>query len=124
MSDAEIRRATGHPELEGNRLAQVPESQAVAGLSYTSSRGFDVSILWLYVDEQFEDDLNSRELAAVTTVGLAISSPVGESWNVFLRSRTSSMMRGRGGGVASGLVAIGDAVSGPRWVQFPTRSLV
>lgn len=107
MSDAEIRRAPGHPELEGNRLAQVPESQAVAGLGYTSSRGFDVSILGRYLDEQFEDDLNSRELAAVTTVGLAISSPVGDRWNVFLRFENLFDEEVEVGESASGLVAIG-----------------
>ena len=79
----------------------------MAGLGYTSSRGFDVSILGRYVDEQFEDDLNSRELAAVTTVGLAISSPVGESWNVFLRFENLFNEEVEVGESASGLVAIG-----------------
>ena len=75
-SDAEILEAPQQRELEGNRLAQVPESQGSMTLEWSDPRLFTITTMARVVDEQFEDDLNSLELATAIVVDIAIQVPI------------------------------------------------
>ena len=83
-------------ELEGKRIAQVPEHQLVAQGGYTTTGGLDISLQIRVIDDQFEDDLNTRTLDGFTTVDLALSpSSWASSGSSSCAARTSSTRRSR-----------------------------
>lgn len=109
LSDPEIVEAPRQPELEGNRLAQVPESQLVFVTGYSHPRTVDVAVIGRFVDEQFEDDLNSPELElnSVVTVDLALSVPVNRRLDVFVRAENLFDKTIEVGKTGEGLVTVG-----------------
>jgi outer membrane cobalamin receptor len=66
FTDAEF---DGGP-LAGLRPAQTPEWSASAGLSWRATETATLSAAIIYESARFEDDLNSRELAAATALDL------------------------------------------------------
>lgn len=68
FTDAEVRRFTAAPELEGLRLAQSPRHMASLGASYARAERWGVSATGLYMGQVYEDDLNSRTLSDSLTV--------------------------------------------------------
>jgi outer membrane receptor protein involved in Fe transport len=107
FTDAEIIHARQQPELEGNRLAQVPESQGSMTLEWSDPRRFTITAMGRFVDEQFEDDLNSLELASAVVVDVAIQVPVGDRVNAFLGLENVSDEEIESGKTADGLTTIG-----------------
>ena len=107
LSDAEILDAPAQPELEGNRLAQVPESQGSMSLAWSDPRLFDIGVYGRFVDEQFEDDLNSLELGSSVLVDFAVSVPVGPRLLVFLRAENVFDEELEAGRTADGLLTMG-----------------
>jgi outer membrane receptor protein involved in Fe transport len=106
-SDAEILEAPQQRELEGNRLAQVPESQGSMTLEWSDPRLFTITTMARVVDEQFEDDLNSLELATAIVVDIAIQVPIDDRVNAFLGLENVADERIESGKTADGLVTIG-----------------
>jgi outer membrane receptor protein involved in Fe transport len=106
-SDAEILEAPQQRELEGNRLAQVPESQGSMTLEWSDPRLFTITTMGRVVTEQFEDDLNSLELATAIVVDAAIQVPIGDRFTAFMGLENVTDERIESGKTADGLVTIG-----------------
>ena len=106
-SDAEILDAPQQRELEGNRLAQVPESQGSMTLEWSDPRWFSVSVMGRFVDDQFEDDLNSLELGTAVVVDFALLVPVGPRLAAFLRAENIFDDEVEAGRTADGLLTLG-----------------
>jgi outer membrane receptor for ferrienterochelin and colicin len=106
-SDAEILDAPQQRELEGNRLAQVPESQGSMTLEWNDPSLFSIGVMGRFVDEQFEDDLNSLELGSSVVVDVAIHVPVGERFNFFAGVENVFDEEIESGLTADGLLTVG-----------------
>jgi outer membrane receptor protein involved in Fe transport len=107
LSRPEIREAPQEPGLEGNRLAQVPEHQAVARLDHTNVDRLAGSLQLRYVGEQFEDDLNTLTLADALTVDLLLRRRVCQGLELFLAVENVFDETIEAGRTADGLVSIG-----------------
>jgi outer membrane receptor protein involved in Fe transport len=86
-SDAEITEASSQIALEGKKIAQVPEHQLVGTGAWSASNGLELSLQGRWVDEQFDDDLNTRVLDSFITFDLTLNYPVDDRWTVFLRGQ-------------------------------------
>jgi len=64
-------------ELEGNRLAQVPDNVVTLGVHWEDPAWFAASVYVRRVGRQFEDDLNTLPLGAFTTVDARIARALG-----------------------------------------------
>jgi len=64
-------------ELEGNRLAQVPDNVVTLGVHWEDPAWFAASVFVRRVGRQFEDDLNTLPLGAFTTVDARIARALG-----------------------------------------------
>lgn len=106
-SDTEVKEAASQPVLEGKRIAQVPENQLVARAGWVGRGGLDVSLQGRWVDDQFEDDLNTRVLDSYVSVDMAVSHPVGRQWVVFVRAENLLDEEIEAGETAEGLVTLG-----------------
>ena len=114
-TDAEVRDAPGQG-LEGLTLAQVPELQSSVRLDYRKDR-FDAGIVGRYVDEQFEDDLNARQLDSFATLDLVGQVRFGDRWTVFAAVENATDEEIQTGLSGNGLLAIGS----PRLVRGGVR---
>jgi outer membrane receptor protein involved in Fe transport len=124
MSDAEILDAPTQPELEGNRLAQVPESQGMMEIAWSDPDRFDVGLLGRFVDDQFEDDLSTLELGSSVLVDFALSVPVRRGLDVFVRAENIFDEEVEAGRTADGLLTIGTPFllhGGFRWSLASSR---
>ncbi len=72
----EVVSAPGHPELEGKRIAQVPEHQLTVKLGYTNPALVNAAIQARYLTHQFEDDLNTLALGDLFVVDLVLWRPI------------------------------------------------
>ncbi|MEE2778615.1 MAG: TonB-dependent receptor, partial [Acidobacteriota bacterium] len=106
-SDTEITGASNQPALRGNRIAQVPETQVVVRASYASDSNLGISIQARFVDDQFEDDLNTRPLDSFTTVDVAVTQKLNDGWTAFLRLENIFDEEIQTGRTETGLTAIG-----------------
>ena len=97
-------------ELEGNRLAQVPESQGSATIEWSDPDLFSVALVGRFVTDQFEDDLNSLELSSSFVVDLAFHIPVNDRWNVFVACENVFDKEVESGLTADGLLTIGTPI--------------
>ncbi|WP_421932220.1 TonB-dependent receptor [Phenylobacterium sp.] len=61
---AEVDGGTAAPQLTGKRPAQTPEYTVTAGADWKASERLTLSANLRFESERFEDDLNSRKLAA------------------------------------------------------------
>jgi len=61
------------PEIEGNRIPQVPTFQLGGSVVYTDPRGFTGALQARVIGSQFDDDLNEAELGAFGVVDLTLS---------------------------------------------------
>jgi outer membrane receptor protein involved in Fe transport len=66
-------------ELEGNRLAQVPDNVFTLGVHWEDPAWFAASVLVRRVGRQFEDDLNTLPMGAFTTVDARIARQLGRN---------------------------------------------
>lgn len=76
FNDTEVLSAPNQPELEGKRIAQVPEHQFTVKLAYANPAVLSVSVQGRYVGEQFEDDLNSLKLGEFFVVDVLLRRPI------------------------------------------------
>ncbi|MBI4379796.1 MAG: TonB-dependent receptor [candidate division NC10 bacterium] len=76
FSDTEVLSAPNQPQLEGKRIAQVPEHRLSLKLTYTNPALINVSVQGRYVGDQFEDDLNSLKLGDFFVVDLMLWRPI------------------------------------------------
>ena len=107
-ADTEILEASNQPELEGNRIAQVPKNQATAQMSYLTDGGLSVALQGRVADDQFEDDLNTRSLDRYVVFDVVADQAIGDRWNVFVRVENVFDEEIETGMTEDGLVSIGN----------------
>lgn len=71
------------PQVEGNRVPQVPTVQFAAGLTWTNPALFTVAGMVRGSSMQFDDDLNTLELGAFAVVDMTISRSVTRTVQAF-----------------------------------------
>jgi len=69
-TDAELDGGAAAPQLTGLRPAQTPRLTAVVSGDWTPGPGLTLRALARHEGDRYEDDLNSRRLAAATTLDL------------------------------------------------------
>jgi outer membrane receptor protein involved in Fe transport len=72
------------PELEGNRVPQVPSFQVGGSVTYSDPIGFTGSVQLRAFGPQFDDDLNDFELEQYGVVDLSASQQLLRGLNVFI----------------------------------------
>jgi len=70
LTDAEVDGGAAAPQLTGKRPAQAPRFTVVTGLDWEATDRLTLSADLRWEDERFEDDLNSRLLAASASLDL------------------------------------------------------
>lgn len=78
-------RVADDPELEGNRLPQVPEYRARGTVRWAGRDGWSALLSVAATGVQFEDDLNRLPLAAAVTLDGALELPLGDRLSLTLR---------------------------------------
>jgi outer membrane receptor protein involved in Fe transport len=106
QTHAVVGSAAEARQLEGKRLAQAPEQVAVAALDWSQGAWHGTAQL-RYVGEQFEDDLNTLELAPFTTVDLSLGYRFSERASAIVRVENLFDTEAETGKTASGLISIG-----------------
>jgi outer membrane receptor protein involved in Fe transport len=106
QTQANVRSATEARQLEGKRLAQAPEQVAVAAIDWSEGRWQGTAQV-RYVGQQFEDDLNTLELAPFTTIDLSLGYRFSERAFAIVRVENLFDTESEVGKTASGLVSIG-----------------
>lgn len=116
-SDSEIERATVAPALVGRRFAQAPEHTALASATWRPWMALSLNARVRWIGEQFEDDLNTLTLAAVTVADLALEYRVSPRLSLHLSAENLTDERIETGRSADGLVNVGT----PRLVMIGFR---
>ena len=106
------------PALRGKLLAQTPQHSITAAAEWRPAANWLVTTQLRYTGEQFEDDQNSRELAAFTSVDAAIFYDFSENISAGLKVENLFGAEIETGKSAAGLVNIGT----PRTVTLQLRS--
>jgi outer membrane receptor protein involved in Fe transport len=83
FSDSTVASARAEPDLEGLRLAQVPEQQASAQLRVSDPRLGTLGLQARWTGDQFDDDRNALRLRSFTTVDALVSHPLVRGLEVF-----------------------------------------
>lgn len=81
---AEMDGGSVAPQLDGLRPAQTPEIAATLGLDWAASERLRGSGQVRHEGQRYEDDLNSRTLAAATTLDLRVAWKTGPDAEVYL----------------------------------------
>jgi outer membrane receptor protein involved in Fe transport len=115
-SDSEVRSAPAQPELIGRSLAQAPENMVSLAPRLTLGRA-DLALTARWTDEQFDDDLNERVLAAATVVDTHVRFRVNAAWDVFAAAENLLDERVEAARTGDGLVSI----AAPRLVRLGIR---
>ena len=68
--------------MDGKRLAQVPRHTVAAGAAWRATRALELDLRARWVSEQFEDDLNTVELAPAARVDLAARYDFARRWRL------------------------------------------
>ncbi|MDA2928975.1 TonB-dependent receptor [Acidobacteria bacterium AH-259-O06] len=84
FDEAMIEDFPARPEIEGNRIPQVPKHRATLGLDYLNPVWANVSLQGRFESLRFDDDLNQLKLGSFFVTDLTVSRPLGELWEVFL----------------------------------------
>ncbi|MXO75116.1 TonB-dependent receptor [Altererythrobacter aerius] len=106
LTDAEARGSGVAAALDGRRPAQTPRWTAGATASWRPADGALVSLTMRHVGLQFEDDLESDRLPAVTTFDAFARVPIGGGLAVILRAENLAdaaiVTRNQGGSIDLG----------------------
>jgi outer membrane receptor protein involved in Fe transport len=102
------------PQLTGLRPAQTPKFTATAGLDWQASDKLNVSADLRYESRRFEDDLNSRKLAAGVQVDARAAWSVGPGSEVYLAVENLGDVNLEVGETADGVESYGE----PRTVRI------
>ena len=73
LADTEVTEAPGQPQLVGKELPQAPPLQGRFGLSFDDSSRWMASLSVRYIDEQYENDLNTLPMGSVWLTDLSAS---------------------------------------------------
>ena len=84
-TDAEAQASGVAAQLDGNRPSQTPEFAATGRLAWQPHDGTLLALTLQHVGAQFEDDLESDELPAFTTLGAYLRVPVFDRFSLVLR---------------------------------------
>ena len=106
QTHAIVGSASEARQLEGKRLAQAPEQVAVAALDWTDGPWHGTAQV-RYIGQQFEDDLNTLELAPFTTVDVSLGYRFSEHASAIIRVENLFDTEAEVGKTASGLTSIG-----------------
>ena len=106
FTDPTIHKAAD-AALRGNLLAQTPQHSAAATAEWKPAQRLLLSAQLRYVGEQFEDDQNSRQLAAFTTVDAALFYDFSDRVSAGLKIENLFDAEIETGKSATGLVNIG-----------------
>lgn len=88
-TDAEVDGGAQAPQLTGKRPAQAPRVAASAGLEWRAGQRLDLFLAARHEGARFDDDLNTRRLAAATTLNLSARYALGASTRVELDLRNA-----------------------------------
>jgi outer membrane receptor protein involved in Fe transport len=102
------------PQLTGLRPAQTPKLTATAGLDWQAGEKLNVSADLRYESLRFDDDLNSRRLAAGVTVDARAAWSVGPGAEVYLAVENLGDVKLEVGETADGVESYGE----PRTVRI------
>ncbi len=105
------------PMLQGKLLAQTPENVFTGGIEWTPTAKWLVNAQVRYTGQQFEDDQNSRVLAAFTTVDAALMYYFSSHGSAAIRVENLFNAEIETGKSADGLISIG----APRLVSLQIR---
>jgi outer membrane receptor protein involved in Fe transport len=111
FSETEVLSAPNQPQLEGKRIAQVPQHRLSLKLTYTNPALVNVSVQGRYIGDQFEDDINSLKLGDYFVVDLMLWRPIPipkvSSGEVFLGIENLFDRTYEAGKTTDGIVTIG-----------------
>lgn len=81
-TEAETSGGRGQSSLDGKRPAQTPEHQASLAVEISPTDRLTAGAELRYVGEQFEDDLNTIQLADALVVDLFVGWEIGRQWSI------------------------------------------
>lgn len=106
-TDAEARGSGAAAALDGMRPAQTPRWSAVGTLSYRPGQDWLLSATLRHVGEQFEDDLETDQLPAATTLDAYAQISLGGDFALVLRGEnltgSTIVTRNQGGSIDLGV---------------------
>jgi outer membrane receptor protein involved in Fe transport len=82
-TDAEVVDSRLRPDLEGKRIALVPEDHLGAGVTWRAARGGSVSLRAVYTSETFEDAENALAFDGRTLVDLFATWPLRHGLEIY-----------------------------------------
>lgn len=105
-TDAKVEASGTQSQLDGLRPAQVPKLAASGTLAWTPSDGWRLAATVRHTGAQFEDDLETDELPAVTTLDLFAQVPLTRWATLVLRGENLTdetiVTRNQGGSIDLG----------------------
>jgi vitamin B12 transporter len=105
-TDAEVEGAGASIALDGKRPSQVPKIAASATLAWTPRENWRFSTTLRHVGKQFEDDLETDALPALTTIDAYAEVPLAGPFSVTLRGENLTderiVTRNQGGSIDLG----------------------
>lgn len=105
-TDARVRGGAA-PQLTGKRPAQAPGWSATAGLAWRASDRLVVDLDLKREGRRYDDDLNSRRLAASTTINARLSRRLGAGTGLYLALDNLLDADVQTGRTADGVVSLG-----------------
>ncbi|MGE3188527.1 MAG: TonB-dependent receptor, partial [Vicinamibacterales bacterium] len=84
FTSSHFRGSVASPEIEGNRVPQVPRVQLGGGLTWSDPRLLTVAVQARGTGQQFDDDQNRFALGAYGVVDLMVSRAIGDSVQAFV----------------------------------------
>ena len=82
-SDAVIENFAIRPEIEGNRLPQVPKHRATLAVDYLGSKWAKMSVQGRFESLRFDDDRNQIPLGSFFVTDLTLFRPLTDQWEAF-----------------------------------------
>ncbi|MGE3275451.1 MAG: TonB-dependent receptor [Vicinamibacterales bacterium] len=84
LTSSHFRGSVASPEIEGNRVPQVPRVQVGGGLTWTDPRFATVAVQVRGTGDQFDDDQNEFTLGGYAVVDAMASRNLGEALQAFV----------------------------------------
>jgi len=106
LHEARIRSASEDPELEGNRLAQVPKHSILASLHYTDPDLIDLTLTGNFQGRQYEDDRNTLRLSEAVIFDITAERQIKDGVRFYAGIQNLFNTRVEAGKTADGLVTL------------------
>ena len=107
FSHTEVLSAPNAPDLEGQRLPQVPNHELTLKLGYTNAALLSAAVQVRYVGDQFEDDRNSLRLGDFAVVDFSLARRITRWAEVFFQIENLLDRTYEVGKTADGLITTG-----------------